>query len=72
MSVIKENSVVQVISSPEPAFVGCFVQVEKVENENVFGFVAYPLNAGQSSELIDVEISLSDVVYIGESQIKPQ
>lgn len=72
MSEIKENSIVQIISGPEIAYKGCCMQVETIQNGNVFGFIAYPLKAGESSQLIDVEVSLSDVVYIGESQIKPQ
>lgn len=72
MSEIKENSIVQILSGPEIAYKGCCMQVEKIQDRNVFGFIAYPLKAGEGSELIDVEVSLSDVVYIGESQIKPQ
>lgn len=72
MSEIKPNSIAQVVSGKEIAFIGCCIQVREVFPSSIIGDIAYPLNPNCPSELIEVQLPISDVKYIGESHIKPQ
>ncbi len=71
MSEITENSIAQVVSSKEIAFIGCCVQVSSVSQDTINGFVAYPLNPNQPSELIQISLPKSDVKFVGTAHINP-